>query len=322
MTLAPWLEDAWRSLSERMQNARLPHALLLSGAAGLGKRAMADALVTAALCENRNADGHACASCRACLLMAAGSHPDRVHLSFEMRDDGKTLRTEIVIEQIRKLSQRLSLSSQFGGLQLVIIDPAERMNASAANALLKTLEEPSASTMIILISDQPSRLPATIRSRCQRLQIKPPSHTQAMSWLSGQGISALDGKRALTAVLDNPGRALEALTDGTLTLRSECLRDLQALSSRRARALDVAEAWASDRPDERLWHAAVLVREDAIQLAQGSRGTLGLTGPAEIPKLAAWFAFANRSRELLATQVRNELVVLDLLHRWQTPRSS
>ncbi len=322
MTLAPWLKDSWRSLSERLQHDRLPHALLLSGASGLGKRALADALVTAALCENRSAEGYACTHCRSCLLMAAGSHPDRVQLSFELRDDGKTLRTEIVIEQIRNLSQRLSLSSQFGGKQMVVIDPADRMNASAANALLKTLEEPSASTMIILVSDLPARLPATIRSRCQRIQINPPNHAQAISWLSGQGIAAVDAERALVALLGNPGRALEALADDTLALRSECQRDLQALSGRRAHALTIAEAWAADRPGERLWHAAVLVREDAIQLAQGSRGALGLTGPAEIPKLAAWFAAANRSRELLATQVRSELVVLDLLHTWQTPRSS
>lgn len=320
--LEPWLDEIWRSLSERLQQGRLPHALLLSGASGLGKRALADALVAAALCESRSSDGHACTACRSCLLMAAGSHPDRVHLSFEMRDDGKTPRTEIVIEQIRNLSQRLSLSSQFGGMQMVIIDPADRMNASAANALLKTLEEPSSSTMIILVSDQPSRLPATIRSRCQRIQINTPGHAQAMKWLSGQGIAVVDAEQALTATLGNPGRAQLALADDTLTLRSDCQRDLQALSGHRARALTIAEAWAADRPDERLWHAAVLVRDDAIRLAKGSRGTLGLTGPAEIPKLAAWFAAANRSRELLATQVRSDLVVLDLLHTWQTPRSS
>ncbi|HET9031284.1 MAG TPA: DNA polymerase III subunit delta' [Dokdonella sp.] len=322
MKLAPWLDETWRSLSERLQHGRLPHALMLSGAGGLGKRALADALVAAALCESRGGDGYACTRCRSCLLMAAGSHPDRVHLSFEMRDDGKTPRTEIVIEQIRNLSQRLSLSSQFGGMQMAIIDPADRMNPSAANALLKTLEEPSGSTMLVLVSDQPSRLPATIRSRCQRIQINPPGHAQAVEWLRGQGIANADAERALTAMLGNPGRARDALADDTLSLRSECLRDLQALSGHRARALTVAEAWAADRPDQRLWHAAVLVREDAIQLAQGSRGTLGLTGPAEIPKLAAWFAAANRSRELLATQVRSDLVVLDLLHTWQTPRSS
>lgn len=322
VNLSPWLLETWSSLSERLANGRLAHALLFSGPAGLGKRTLADALASAALCASRGSDGFACGRCRACLLIAAGTHPDRMRLSFEMRDDGKTPRTEIVIEQIRSLSQRLALSSQFGGMQVVIIDPADHMNPSAANALLKTLEEPSGSTVMILVSDQPSRLPATIRSRCQRIQINPPSHNQALAWMLEQGISSNDAALALVAMLDNPGRALEALGDGTLTLRSECSRDLLALQSHRGNALGIAEAWAADRPSERLWHAAVLVRDDAIQLAGGKRSTLGLTGPHEIPKLAGWFAAANRSRELLATQVRGELVVLDLLHTWQTPRSS
>lgn len=321
MSLPPWLQESWRSLSERLSQQRLPHALLLSGAAGLGKRALADALVSSTLCERRSSDGYACGSCRSCHLIAAGSHPDRVHLSFELRDDGKP-RTEIVIEQIRTLSQRLSLSSQFGGMQMVIIDPADRMNASAANALLKTLEEPSASTIIVLISDQPSRLPATIRSRCQRVQFNLPERSAALEWLAGQGVAAKDGELALDAMLGNPGRALEALGDQSLTLRGECSRDLKALSDARGNALGIAEAWAADRPVERLWHAAVLVREDAVQLARGKTGKLGLTGAQEIPKLVAWFAAANRSRELLATQVRGELVVLDLLHSWQTSRST
>ena len=322
MNLAPWLLETWQSLSERLAQGRLAHALLLSGPAGLGKRGLANALAAAAFCQNRRADGFACTECRACLLLAAGTHPDRMHLSFEMRDDGKTPRTEIVIEQIRVLSERLSLSSQFGGMQIVIIDPADRMNPSAANALLKTLEEPSGSTVMILVSDQPARLSATIRSRCQRVQINPPKHAQALAWMLEQGISATDAELALVAMLDNPGRALEALGDGSLTLRSECARDLLALRSHRGNALGIAEAWAADRPAERLWHAAVLVRDDVVQLARGKRSTLGLTGPHEIPKLAGWFAAANRSRELLATQVRGELVVLDLLHTWQTPRSS
>jgi DNA polymerase III subunit delta' len=321
MTLAPWLAEHWKSLSERLRRNELPHAILLSGAHGLGKRALADALAAAALCESRTDDGSACQHCRSCLLIAAGSHPDRVRISFELRDDGKP-RTEIVIEQIRTLSQRLSLSSQFGGLQIVIVDPADRMNASAANALLKTLEEPSASTVIILVSDQPSRLPATIRSRCQRVQINIPPHEQALAWMLGQGIQSEDAELALAAMLDNPGRALEALADQTLKLRNECSRDLLDLKNGRGSALGIAEAWAADRPSDRLWHAAVLVRDEAIRLSRQQQGKLGLTGPEEIPKLAAWFAAANRSRDLLATQVRGELVVLDLLHTWQSPRSS
>ena len=321
MSLPAWLAESWRSLAERLQRGQLPHALLICGAPGLGKRALASALVSSALCEARLGDGSACGHCRCCLLLAAGSHPDRAFISFGLRDDGKP-RSEIVIEQIRQLSQRLSLSSQFGGLQLVVIDPADKMNASAANALLKTLEEPTASTVIILISDQPSRLPATIRSRCQRIQINTPSHADARQWLAAQGIVADQAERALAAVLGNPGRALDALGDDTLALRRDCFNDLHALASQGGSALAIAEAWAAERTGERLWQAAVLVRDEAIQLARGERGRFGLTGPQEIPKLAAWFAQANRCRELLATQVRSDLLVLDLLHSWQLPRSS
>jgi DNA polymerase-3 subunit delta' len=319
MNLQPWLADAWHSLAARLERNELPHALLIAGARGLGKRALADALVAAALCESRTVDGHACGHCRACRLVAAGSHPDRARITFELRDDGKP-RTEITIDQIRALSQRLSLSSQFGGLQIVLVDPADSMNASAANALLKTLEEPSSSTVIVLISDRPARLPATIRSRCQRIELHVPPLIQAREWLVGQGVSTTKADEALVATLGNPGLALSALSDDTLALRGACSRDLAALRSGRGSALAIAEAWAADRPAERLWQAAVLARDEALSLARGERGILGLTGTDEIPKLAAWFAVANRSRELLNTQLRSELVMLDLLHSWQMPR--
>lgn len=314
-----WLDEHWRLLAARLQRNELPHALLVCGDAGLGKRALASALANAALCESRQSDGHACGHCRACQLLAAGSHPDLVLVTFEARDDGK-LRSEITVEQIRRLSQRLSLSTQYGGLQIVIVDPADKMNSSAANALLKTLEEPSASTVIVLVSDRPARLPATIRSRCQRIDLKVPDPGAARDWLARQGVEPRTAEVALEATLGNPGEALTAIRNDDLGLRGECVRDLQALRTARASVLAVAEAWAADRPAERLWHAAVVARDEAQLLARGQPGRLGLTGADEIPKLAAWFAAANRSRELLDTQLRSELVVLDLLHAWQMPR--
>lgn len=316
MNLPVWLETEWRSLSSRLRRGQLPHALLIAGATGLGKRALADLLVHSALCEQRSDDGHPCLQCRSCLLLAAGTHPDRVHVTLELRDDGK-LRSEITVEQIRNLSQRLSLSSQFGGLQLVIIEPADVMNANAANALLKTLEEPSASTVIVLVSDRPARLPATIRSRCQRVAVALPSAADARAWLGANGVAHDQATAALAATLGNPGRALAAIGDETLALRADCLRDLGALRAGRAIALTIAEAWAADRPADRLWQAAVVVAEEVRKLATGVAGALGLTDPQEIPKLAAWFAHANRSRELLSTTLRGDLIILDLLHSWQ-----
>lgn len=315
MSLPPWLADTWQALAAALAGQRLHHGLLVVSPPGFGKRALAEALVAAALCTQRAADGHACGVCRGCQLVAAGSHPDLVRVTFGLRDDGKP-RSEIVIDQIRALSQRLAMSSQFGGLQLALVDPADRMNPSAANALLKTLEEPAAATVIVLLADDPARLPATIRSRCQRVDVRAPTRAEALAWLGTQRVDAASANAALDASLDNPGRALEWIGDDTLALRGSCADDLAALTLGRSTPAGIAERWSTDRPDARLWFAAVLARDEARRLARGEAGRLGLTGRVEIPKLAAWYGRANRARGLLATPLRTELVVLDVLLGW------
>ncbi|ANB18284.1 DNA polymerase III subunit delta' [Dokdonella koreensis] len=313
-TIAPWLDAAWQRLRGALAAGRLHHALLIAGPAGLGKRALAEALVAVALCEQPGAAG-ACGRCRACQLMAAGTHPDRVRVGFVERDDGK-LRSELTIDQIRALSARLALSSQFGGLQLAIVEPAEAMNVSAANALLKTLEEPATDTIMILVADQPARLPATIRSRCQRIDVGLPPPAQALAWLREQGLADAPAREALAASAGNPGQALAWSKDGRVELGAACAGDLVALAGGRSSAGEVAERWAADRPADRLWFAAVLADEEAQRLAAGERGRFGLTAVDEIPKLAAWFAKANQARRLLDTPLRPELVLLDVLRAW------
>jgi len=313
--LQPWLMPAWNVLADALRTRRLHHALLFGGPHGYGKRALADAFATAALCTQRAADGSACGTCRSCVLVAAGSHPDLVHVTFELRDDGKP-RTELTIDQMRALGQRLALSSQFGGLQIAIVDPADAMNPNAANALLKTLEEPASETIIVLVADDPSRLPATIRSRCQRIDLHAPTHAQALEWLREHGVDADVAASTLAASMDNPGQAEDWIEGDALAVRAECLADLAALSASRARVAAIAERWAADRPGVRLWFAADLAREEARLIGSGRRGALGLTARTEIPKLAAWFASANRARGLLSTTLRTELVLLDLLRGW------
>ena len=309
--LASWQMEAWRSLSAALANRRLHHALLFAAPAGLGKRALVEAFATAALCERRDAQGFACGACRACALVAAGSHPDLVRVGLELRDDGKQ-RTEITIDQMRGLAQRLSMSSQFGGLQIALVDPADRLNTSAANGLLKTLEEPAASTVIALVADDPLRLPATIRSRCQRVDLRAPSREEALAWLRRWGLGAQQASEALDASLGNPGQALAWSEDATLPLRESCVRDLAALARGRKSALELAEQWANDRPDLRLWFAAVIARDEADRRASDA----SLTERDEIPKLAAWFGRANRARGLLSTTLRIDLLLLDLLRAW------
>jgi DNA polymerase-3 subunit delta' len=304
MTLAPWHAQDWQRLLARRAQDRLPHALLLSGAAGLGKRAFADAFVATLLCERRGEhdEGLACGQCRACALLKAGSHPDAVRVTLELRDDG-TPRTEITVDQIRILGERLALTPQFGGLQIALIDPADAMNASAANALLKTLEEPTPATLIALIADRPARLPATIRSRCQRVDFHLPPRAQALAWLGQQGVEGQTAAKALDVAAGNPGVALELARSDGLKLHAEVDADLRALFDGTAPASQIANRWSKSDPERRLWFAAMQLREAAR----------ALTAPAEMPKLAAGFDRINRAREQLRGPLRPELVILDAL---------
>ena len=163
----PWQQSAWDGLMRRLGEQRLPHALLLGGGAGLGKRRLAGDLATALLCQTATGPWP-CGQCVGCTLMSAGSHPDFHEIGVE---EGSRV---IKVDAVRELGRSMGLKSQYGGFRVAIIAPAERMNASAANSLLKTLEEPPAGTVLILVADQPSRLPATVRSRCQRLDVHAP----------------------------------------------------------------------------------------------------------------------------------------------------
>jgi DNA polymerase-3 subunit delta' len=315
VSVQPWLAGAWQTLVSALAARRLHHGLLFAAPAGFGKRALASALATAALCSQRGVDGYGCGACRSCLLVAAGSHPDLTRITFGLRDDGKP-RTEIIVDQIRALSQRLSMSSQFGGAQIAFIDPADRLNANAANALLKTLEEPTPATILMLIADDSSRLPATIRSRCQRIDLRAPTRAEALAWLRAQRIDSKRAEDSLDASLGNPGLALTWSADETLAIRAACADDLAALSRGRRTASEVAQRWAADQPETRLWFAAALARDEARSLALDEVGALGLTAREEIPKLAGWFGHANHARGLLATPLRTDLVLLDVLRAW------
>jgi DNA polymerase-3 subunit delta' len=249
------------------------------------------------------------ASQRTLQLIAAGTHPDLQLVSFIPNRTGDKLRTEIIIEQVREISQKLSLTPQYGIAQVVIVDPADAINRAACNALLKTLEEPSPGRYLWLISAHPARLPATIRSRCQRLEFKlPPAH-EAMAWLLAQGFAEAAAQQALDAARGHPGLAAEWLRGDGLELRRQVASDLEQLGSGRASALEVALRWTGDEQAERrLGHAADLV------LAQASAG---LTDPVRLHKLATWFDAANRTRELLRTTVRADLAVTELLLAWR-----
>jgi DNA polymerase-3 subunit delta' len=306
--LPAWCRAQWNVLAARAANGTLPHALLLCGPAGLGKRALTEAFVRARLCESPR-EGNACGSCRTCKLLAAGTHPDRMLLTLEPNPKTGVMRKEIVVDQIRALSSRLAMASQLGGWQIAVIDPADAMNAPAQNALLKTLEEPGASSLIVLVADQPWRLSATIRSRCQRLDFVVPSQDEALAWLSMRGVESAEA--VLAAAGGNPGQAWLLAEQGGMRRRQDVARDLLALAAGRAHAREVGKTWAGDEPGQRLAQAARLLEGALRARAEGRKARFDPGWGDEV--LTERFASANRLRVLLNGPLRTDLALFEWL---------
>jgi DNA polymerase-3 subunit delta' len=234
----PWQESQWERLQQARQQQRLPHALLFSGPRGVGKERFALAFAQSMMCQKSDAEGRPCGVCRHCHLLHAGSHPDFQWIGPEA--DSKS--GEIKIEAIRALTGGATLTAQSGGHKVVVIQPAHRMNTSAANSLLKTLEEPTQDTLVILLTDQPARLLPTIRSRCQQVLFEVPSHAASLAWLEGK-ISHGDGATLLALASGAPLLALELDDVELLTARQRMLKQFLELGIRREDPVALAGVW-------------------------------------------------------------------------------
>lgn len=210
----PWLHEVWGRFVAL--GDRLPHALLLIGPPGAGKRDFADAAAARLLCNAPDQAGHACGNCRSCQLRLAGNHPDLFVVvpaadapaegaeSTSPEPPGKARSAQIVIEQVRELQQSLNVTGHQSSRRVIVISPADAMNVYTANALLKLLEEPPQGCTFLLVSSLPRRLLPTIRSRCQQWVFARPRPEAVVNWLQGRGENA----RALLAV--SGGMPLEA----------------------------------------------------------------------------------------------------------------
>lgn len=260
-SIYPWQAEQWAQLQSSTGAGRLAHGLLLSGPAGVGKRDFARAFAESLLCRQPSADQGACGQCDACLLIRAGTHPD-LHLLSPPED-----KNQILIDQIRELCRSLVLKSHAGGYKIALVIPADQMNAAAANSLLKTLEEPTANTVLVLITERPARLSATIRSRCQPLRFPTPSVEQGITWLSQHALA--DPALLLRLADGAPLRALELSQDDTLARRRDWLDQLSKIRRAQLDPIRIATEWSSDDQLRPLyWMGSYLM--DAIRLKSGS----------------------------------------------------
>ncbi|GAB4302414.1 MAG: DNA polymerase III subunit delta' [Thiohalomonadaceae bacterium] len=232
----PWQETMWRALQQRIAAGRLPHALLLSGAAGLGKLDFAYLLARSLLCDSPE-QGLPCGRCRGCQLFAASSHPD--FQAVRPEEEGK----EITIGQIRDLLAWQALTPQYGQARVVIIEPAERMNLNAANALLKTLEEPGRDALLLLVTARPAALLPTIRSRCQQLPFAAQDNAVTRGWLAGQLGESAQAELALAICGGAPLRALALVASGGMEQRARLFGDLEALINGEREPSALAAQW-------------------------------------------------------------------------------
>ena len=237
-----WLRPFWEHWQATRREGRLPHAMLVAGPAGSGKRDLVEAFVRGMQCHAPAADGLPCGQCPSCkqfpsrLQIEEKSHPDLDWLTVS--------RYSIGIGEVRdQIIQRLSLKANYGRMKALVVEPAERMTRAAANALLKSLEEPPEGSVLILISHQPGRLLPTIRSRCQCYAVPQPGAEQARAWLCGF-MDGAEADRAMAAAGGMPVRALAMHQGGQVELRNQFESDLDAVLAGKQLETAFASAWS------------------------------------------------------------------------------
>ena len=218
----PWQKDIWSQFIQYLDNSRLPHSLLLAGPSGLGKLEFCLSFIKRMNCKSPTAKNEACDECKDCKLFLARTHPDIFLINVDENSD------QIKIDEIRELNHFMTLSRQQGQFKVVCINQAENMNINAANAILKTLEEPPENSTLILVSHRIESLLPTIRSRCQIWKFKAPETKQALGWLN-QHNKAQDWETLLSVSGNRPIHALALKESGLGDSRAQYYASLDQI---------------------------------------------------------------------------------------------
>jgi DNA polymerase-3 subunit delta' len=320
MITLPWQQAHWTHLNSYIQQQRIPQALLITGNKGLGKLQLAEQFAAALLCEQVQANAQSCGHCPSCLLLKAQTHPDFMLVQVE---EGKTT---IAIDQIRSLISKLTLKPQFESYRVVILNPADKLNNAAANAFLKCLEEPNERTVIVLISDKPGKLPATIRSRCQKLVITQPDKMMVLNWLQTQGIQE-DAAVLLALSRGAPLLALDYAKQGFVALRNDCFQQWLAVAKHQTHPILIAEQWLKlpEATPLLFWLSSWVV--DLIKCTYQSRADnlynldlypllQNMAQSLDLKGLYSLYDSLLLSRERLETQINKQSLFEEILIQW------
>ena len=263
----PWQASLWAQLRALEEGGRLPHALLLSGIPGLGKRVLAARLMRWLLCNDHVGRDAPCGSCRGCTLALAGSHPDLSRL------DAEEDKTTIGVGQVRALIEYVQLTPSHCDRKLILVEQADDLGVPAANTLLKVLEEPPGSALFVLVADRVAALPVTVRSRCQRIRLRRPDAAQAIRWLEEQGAGS-DPASLLELAAGAPLRALELARGHDVPVLAGIREDVARLMSHAIDPVSAAKRWSSLGPAETVAavSSAVSAEIRACMLADEGRG--------------------------------------------------
>jgi DNA polymerase-3 subunit delta' len=308
----PWLDDARARLRAALAAQRLPHSLLLLSVPGLGAEQLANWITALVLCESPGT--RPCAACASCQLLRADSHPDSHHVRLE--DDAQ----QIKVDQVRGLIESLMLKSYRGGFKVGVIEGAEALNANGANAFLKTLEEPGANTVLIMIARPTHRLPPTVASRCLRLALRPPATEAGLAWLKHQAKPAHSWEAALALAGGAPLLALELDAQGVAALDADMREALRRLAAGSIDVTLLAEHWMKSNPALRItWLENWITQRVHASLGKAnspqSAEPVGLPAALLKAKIRALFELLDAAREFrrLASTGMNQQLALEAL---------
>jgi DNA polymerase-3 subunit delta' len=308
----PWLHQPQQRMRAALRAGRLPHSLLILSVPGLGAEQLAHWITALALCESSGE--RPCNACASCRLLRSDSHPDS-H-SVRLEEDAQ----QIKVDQVRDLIESLALKSYRGGYKVGVIEGAEALNANGANAFLKTLEEPSADTVLIMIARPNHRLPATIASRCLRLSLRPPSSETAGEWLRANSPAGQPWAAALQLAGGAPLLALQLDAAGLAAIDADMRQSVAELAEGSVDITLLADRWVRSNPGVRIiWLENWITQR--VQASLGNATSHQSAEPVRLPaallkpKIRALFELLDAARDVrrLASTGMNQQLALEAL---------